>query len=317
VLIPENPNQVFFDRDLAIRAPLGEFNLVQDKTLGYYYNKSFSGIQYDQFNYQNDQSSSQVFLEHLFNVLSIVASNVPSKSKVVEVGCGKGAFFSLLSQLNFESLLGFDKTYQGDDPRIFSRYLDAQDTPLEADVLIMRHVLEHISNPISFLRDLVTINGRDCDLIIEVPSTDWIIRSGSFWDFTYEHVNYFTLDSLKNLFSDCQIWEFFSGQYYLLIANSKSIAHLENSEYLRSTLLSDLIKKSLKNSNFYRASSRSESRFWLWGGATKGVMSAYYLLNSDSVNLSLPLGIIDINPKKQGGFVSSSASGFFLQKSFL
>jgi len=39
----------------------------------------------------------------------------------------------------------------------------------------------------------------------------------------------------------------------------------EHSEYFRSTLLSDLIKKSLKNSNFYRASSRSESRFWLWG----------------------------------------------------
>ena len=270
MLIPENPNKVFLERDLAIRAPLGEFNLVQNKTLGCYYNRSLSGIQYDQLNYQNDQSSSQVFAEHLQNVLSIVASNVPSKSKVVEVGCGKGAFFSLLSQLNFESLLGFDKTYQGDDPRIFLGYLDAQDTPLDADVLIMRHVLEHISNPISFLRDLVTINGRDCDLIIEVPSTDWIIRNGSFWDFTYEHVNYFTFSSLKNLFSDCQIWEVFDGQYCLLIANSKSISHLENSEFFPSKIFSDLIEKSLKDSNFYRASSRGESRFWLWGGCCKG-----------------------------------------------
>jgi len=129
----------------------------------------------------------------------------------------------------------------------------------------MRHVLEHISNPISFLRDLVTINGRDCDRIIEVPSTDWIIRNGSFWDSTYEHVNYFALNSLKNRFSNCQIWEVFDGKYYLLIANPKSISHLENPEYFPSKMFSDLIEKSLEDSNLYRVSSRGESRFWLWG----------------------------------------------------
>jgi len=311
MLIPEIPNQVFLDRDSAIRAPLRKFNLVHDKTFDYYFNESFSGVEYDNLSYQNDQSSSPVFVEHLQNVLSIVASKVKPSSKVVELGCGKGAFFSFLSHLNFKSLSGFDKTYQGDDPRIYTRYLDSRDKPLNADVLIMRHVLEHIPNPISFLRDLVTINGRDCDLIIEIPSTDWIIRNGSYWDFTYEHVNYFTLNSLKNFFPDSQIFELFDNQYYLLIANLKSFAFRENSEYLPSTLLSDLIEKSLKDTNIFRASKRVEPRFWLWGGATKGVMTAFYLSNNMSPDMHLPVGIVDINPKKQGKFVAFSGLRIF------
>jgi len=309
--MPEIPNQVFLDRGSAIRAPLREFDLVHDKTFDYYFNESFSGIKYDMQSYQNDQSSSPVFVEHLQNVLSIVASKVKPSSNVVEVGCGKGAFFSLLSHLNFKSLLGFDKTYQGDDPRIYTRYLGSQDKPLNADVLIMRHVLEHIPNPISFLRDLVAINSRDCDLIIEIPSTDWIVRNGTYWDFTYEHVNYFTLNSLNNLFTDCQIWEVFDGQYYLLIANSKSLSNLNNSEYLPSTLLSDLIEKTLKDSNIFRSSKKVEPRFWLWGGATKGVMTAFYMSNNMSADMHLPVGIVDINPKKQGKFVASSGLRIF------
>jgi len=52
------------------------------------------------------------------------------------------------------------------------------------------------------------------------------------------------------------------------------------------------------------------------GGAARGVMSAIYLLSNDSVNPSLPLWIIDVNPKKQGKFVSSSGLRIFSPKEF-
>jgi len=45
-------------------------------------------------------------------------------------------------------------------------------------------------------------------------------------------------------------------------------------------------------------------------------MSVFYLLSNDSVNSSLPLGIINVNPKKQGKFVSSSGLRILSPKEF-
>ena len=54
-------------------------------------------IKYDTF-YQNDQSKSHIFNKHMQSMYKILKSNFIKGSKLVEVGCGKGKFLSIVKR---------------------------------------------------------------------------------------------------------------------------------------------------------------------------------------------------------------------------
>jgi len=170
--LPVVPNQVFDTSETGKASKLRTFDLYQDNNFLFYFNNDFEEVVYDSDTYQNEQGCSLTFLSHLQSVADEVISRFRPSSKIVEVGCGKGYFFNILSDSGFFELRGFDKTYQGNDARIEKRYLNQSDFPLKADVLILRHVLEHVQNPVEFLNELCAINGKRCHFVIEVPTTD-------------------------------------------------------------------------------------------------------------------------------------------------
>lgn len=65
------------------------------------------------------------------------------------------------------------------------------------DLLFLSHTLEHIVNPLSFLKN---INPRGSKYVfIEVPTFDYKYIDEPFSMFCEEHVNYFSYESLENL----------------------------------------------------------------------------------------------------------------------
>src|SRR5690606_20833571 len=89
---------------------------------------------------------------------------------------------------------------------------------------ILRHVLEHITSPVDFLTDLGAA-APGVPLYIEVPEVNWIFENGAFWDFCYEHCNYFSAKSLRNAmllagYSDIEQSPSFGGQYQWAIGTS-------------------------------------------------------------------------------------------------
>ena len=67
--------------------------------------------------YQNEQSNSSVFRDHLQFVLDLLKDFGIKGKKVVEVGCGKAVFFEMMRGEGIDCW-GFDPTYEGTDPRI-------------------------------------------------------------------------------------------------------------------------------------------------------------------------------------------------------
>lgn len=66
------------------------------------------------------------------------------------------------------------------------------------DAIIIRHTLEHIVDPLSYLCKLKNNLNKDSVVFIEVP--DYTVLSSGFSDtFQLEHVNYFTLSSMSRL----------------------------------------------------------------------------------------------------------------------
>ena len=134
----------------------------------------------------------------------------------------EGFFFNILKK-NFIHTRGFDTSYDGKDKRILKRYLNKNDI-IDEKIIILRHILEHIPDPYSYLKFLKSISTQDPDIIIEVPDYDWIIKKQNFYDIVYEHVNYFSLNTFKNFFNGHFFSKkMFNGQYLFLIVKLSNL----------------------------------------------------------------------------------------------
>lgn len=296
VKVPVLQNRVFESRESAINSDFGYLQIEQDPATGIFENKLFDTkkLVYDQ-NYDNEQSNSAVFESHLNHVCEILKPYISGK-KVIEVGCGKGHFFRKLSSLGTD-IVGCDPSYQGDDPRIVKEFF-SEALNLKGDVIILRHVLEHIQHPVDFIRSIAAANEGRGIIYIEVPDLNWIIANHVYFDFFYEHVNYFRPDDFKRIFH--KIYEqdvFFNGQYQYVIADLSSI----NPPPYAFDKVDDKLEISFeKLDEICLHLKDTDKPVYIWGGASKGVISSMHLI-SKGVKIA---GLIDINPKKQNKFAA-------------
>jgi SAM-dependent methyltransferase len=308
--VPIFQNVVYPTRLEALAAPQGELVLGTCVACGFSYNARFDAelVVYDE-RYDNHVASAAFEQYYRTQARLLIDRFKLASGTVYDVGCGKGEFLRILCALapgihgvgidpsctplregNFELVRAhFDKSLFGGD----------------AKLVILRHVLEHISEPIEFLGELRRAM-PDTPLYVEVPDLDWIWENGAFWDFCYEHCNYFTLNSLSNALSragfavlDQQLS--FVGQYQWALClptdSPQSIEVAPEQEISKATRFSENEAQLLER---IEARAIASSGIAIWGMATKGVILATLL---DARHI---LGGIDMNPAKQGHFAAGS-----------
>lgn len=295
--LPVLQNKMFDTKEAAIQCTKGQVNLVQNLDTGLIYNSAFQPklMHYDS-GYQNEQATSSVFKAHLDDV-SAIAQRCFDGQRLVEVGCGKGLFLERLQDMGFD-VRGFDPTYEGNNPQIKKEYFD-ESANIQADALILRHVLEHIENPYDFLLKLKKANGGVGKIYIEVPCFDWICQKNAWFDIFYEHVNYFRLSDLKQMFAVVhESGHFFSDQYIYIVADLASLQKPCITQTGKVNFPPDFLSKV----DFYAHDIRSQSnrKVAVWGGASKGVLFAIFM---QRVGVSIDF-IVDINPAKQNKFLA-------------
>lgn len=265
-------------------------------------------IQYDA-DYQNNQALSASFEAHMKDVLAILKARFPAGSRVVEVGCGKGDFLELMQADGSFDVAGYDGAYEGNNPAIEKRFLSATDR-LDADLVVLRHVLEHIQRPHEFVSLLAGIFDG-ADIYIEVPDFGWIEENQAFFDITYEHVNYFTRESLSNIF--CSVEQqglLFGEQYQYVIGNLANSNHGDfgrayESESGWSDLGFDAIFPKFETVIAEVEEASSDAAIYVWGAATKGVMFCHHMKRLRPRSFERVKAAVDINPMKAGRFMPS------------
>lgn len=298
--LPIFQNRMYDSKKEAIGCPKGSMRLVEHLDTGLIYNDAFSpGLMVYDGKYQNEQAVSPLFQSHL-EAVSLVIARSMGKANLVEVGCGKGYFLEMLLTDGFD-INGFDPTYEGVNPRVKRQYFTSNIID-KANGLILRHVLEHIQNPVAFLEQLKAANGGSGKIYIEVPCFDWIAKHRAWFDIFYEHVNYFRISDFKRMFDEViEIGRAFGGQYLYVIAELSSLRKpvIDSSDRV------DFPSDFTVNVTTCRKTSRSKTV--IWGGASKGVIFA--LLRERSGH---PVDIvIDINPAKQGRFLPGTGLQVF------
>ncbi len=220
--LPLFQNRTFGSKVEATNCATGDVALVQDPCTGLIFNNAFRPelMIYD-VNYHNEQGLSSAFRSHLENVAVVVAKHFAGSS-LIEVGCGKGHFLEQLQALGF-AMTGLDPAYEGANPAILKQYF-SPGTGLHADGIILRHVLEHVQDPVAFLATIRDANGGKGKIYIEVPCFEWICTRRAWFDIFYEHVNYFRLSDFNRIFGTVyESGHTFNGQYVYAVADLASI----------------------------------------------------------------------------------------------
>ena len=295
-------NQLYETAEEAINCPRGDLSIVEDLQTGLVFNAAFQPalMVYD-INYNNEQAMSPIFQQHLNSVSDLIEKNMGCDG-LIEVGCGKGFFLELLLAKNF-NVYGFDPTYEGANSRIKRQYFE-QGIIKEGHGLILRHVLEHINNPIEFLDQLRIANNGGL-IYIEVPCFDWICENHTWFDIFYEHVNYFRMSDFKRIFRTIvEMGRIFGGQYLYVIADLATLG-------TPGIDINDRVNFPTNFANNITSQNRPEQartgQTVIWGGSSKGAIFAFLM-----DRMGQPINtVIDINPAKHGKFLP--ATGLLVQ----
>ncbi len=190
--------------------PRQPLDFVQCPACSHVWNRSFS---YAAVPYQNNPNrmfnQGQIWRGHLAQTRDGLLQHLPAAPTVVEIGCGEGHFVRGLAQscAGRGRFIGFDpnsrpETGQGTEfhARLFAPMSDM--AAYQPDAVVIRHVLEHLTEPASLLEQLAwgaAALDKPCWLFAEVPCIDRVFGTDRLSDFFYEHTSHFTTDSFRML----------------------------------------------------------------------------------------------------------------------
>jgi hypothetical protein len=178
---------------------------------GHVYNKAF---RYDKVPYSDKPNlmynKGALWQRHLQITQALILEQLPANPMVIEIGAGDGHFIkSLAKQRPNGHYIAFDPNGSLDTSDGLVEFYAELFEPathmaeFRPDLIICRHMLEHLENPLSFIQSLsfaAAWEGLQTDLFIEVPCIDRAFITGRTVDFFYEHNSHFTTDSLHRLF---------------------------------------------------------------------------------------------------------------------
>jgi SAM-dependent methyltransferase len=296
---------------------LGRLDMVACAGCGFVFNAAFdAALPRYGAGYDNTQSCSSAFDRHVTDrVRHLVEARGVRGARIVEVGCGKGDFLRrLVGWPGADNCgIGFDPAYAGPadhGPRLrFERRRygpDCADTA--ADVVVCRHVIEHVAEPLALLAAVrAALSGRpSARVYFETPDVAWSLRNGVAWDFFYEHCSLFTAGALAQAFARAgfpraTVRTVFADQYLWLEAEpgDATATRADAAELVRLAHRYGAAEATRLARWRERLGALAGGTVAVWGAGAKGVTFAG-LADPDASRIDC---LIDINPAKQGLFV--------------
>ncbi|AKU15934.1 class I SAM-dependent methyltransferase [Luteipulveratus mongoliensis] len=324
--VPTNSCLLVDTADEARNLPRGELDLMLCHQCGYLFNALFDErlTGYDE-RYEDSQAFSGTFAEYGRGLAKTwVEEHDLAGRTVVEIGAGRGDFSRMLLEAGAGSVIAIDPTIKpervGDtmDGRIVLRAerFDASTGLPPCDAVVFRHVLEHVAEPRTLLRDLyAALAGRpDVPVLVEVPDTKRVLEESAFWDVYYEHCGYFVEQSAVTLFASCgfvvdSIDRGFDEQYLLLSAHAEPRAELggavpvplglaRQAREFASSVTGEIASWQAE----LRRRSAAGADIVLWGSGSKST-AFLTVIGADADAVSR---VVDVNPHKQGRFMLGS-----------
>jgi SAM-dependent methyltransferase len=310
----------------AVHAPKANLQLVLCEHCGHIFNSAFdSRLTAYSHHYENSLHFSPRFNAYATALAThLIEEHKVKNSTVIDIGCGKGDFLSLLCKLGNNRGYGFDPSFDPSraDVDILKQVTFVQDFYTEkhaqykAALICCRHVLEHIYDPKQFLNRIrnAVINGNNPVLYFEVPNGLFILKSLAIWDLIYEHYSYFSPTSLTGLFRAAgfaigRVYDDFDHQYLCIEVRTDGSEQTNTAQSRRpeelanyfSALCNQYDRKVTVWRNQLDEMKREGKRAVIWGAGSKGVTFLNMVQSREAIQYA-----VDLNPHKQTKFVAGT-----------
>ncbi|MBY0118835.1 class I SAM-dependent methyltransferase [Paenibacillus sp. FSL L8-0435] len=318
--IPVYQNILINSFEAARQIPRGDLEILECMECGFVYNSVFdtNKVVYSS-DYENTQSYSTYFNSYLDDLVdTLVNQKGVSNLNVVEVGCGKGGFLRKVVEAGNNYGFGFDPSYIGPEVdyggrlRFEKKLYNEDSVDIKADVVLCRHVIEHIPDPVMLLKSIkkALVHSPQARVFFETPCVDWIFENKVMFDFFYEHCSYFNEKSISKAFELAgfeviSVDRIFNGQYMWLEAKSteldgeskdKSYVHYADSSSIGfSENEFEWKRRTMEQISMYSEYGRTA----IWGAGAKGVT----FLNLIDPEMKYIDCVIDVNPNKVGKYL--------------
>lgn len=197
-------------KDEAIDMQKLSIDFVQCTQCTHIYNRSFA---YDDIPYKNNPNRmfniGALWSQHLGRTTELLIEKLPDMPILIDIGCGEGHFVRGVAKHlgNKGRFVGFDPSASEESgkgvefyPKYFEPLVHCKE--FKPDVIIIRHVLEHLTDPAVLMEQLAwaaSFLQKDCLLFTEMPCVDNMVESGRLVDMYYEHPSQFTTKSFTTL----------------------------------------------------------------------------------------------------------------------
>lgn len=310
------------DYEEAISIPRKDISLAFCNNCGFIFNSSFdTSLDYYTQGYEDQQGFSPTFVKFLTGVTQKFIDRYDIKNKeVIEIGCGKGDFINLISELGNNKGIGIDpawvpgRTKENPNVRFIKEFYSEEHGDIQADAITCRHTLEHIHDTYGFMktiRDSIK-EGQKPVLFFEVPSIVRILKIQAFWDIFYEHCTYMSPGSLARLFrlNNFEVLDMYleyDDQYLFIEAKpvdekSEKTHYLEESVGELKALTEIFVEKINAQLGDWREKllgyKKENKKVVIWGGGSKsvGFLTHFH-------DLGVIEHVVDINPHMQGNYI--------------
>jgi SAM-dependent methyltransferase len=315
-------------KEEAMNFPRGNISLGMCESCGFISNIDFDP---ELLRYSPDCEESQGFSATYNEFAHRTAAHLIERydlhrKNIIEIGCGKGEFLTLLCEMGDNHGVGFDPAYvpgrneEKSDARMtfIQDFYSERYSHYQSDLICCRMTLEHIHDPANFLSMVRRSIGDHSDVVVffQVPDVTRILSDSAFEDIYYEHCSYFSPGSLgrlflKNSFELLDVKSVYNEQYIMLEARPLR-GEAGNSDHYKNDLaaIKDYVVK-------FQKSYQSTVAFWrrqldmikakgkkavIWGSGSKGVSFLTTLGVYDEIQY-----VVDINPYRQGSYMAGTA----------
>ncbi len=238
-LVPNAPLEPSnFDSEILV-----EMNIVQCQHCSLIYNKAFQPSLIEKIyteNYSSGIPNSPKVLEKYNKIIdSIILKENIENQYVIEIGASDFTFSELLLEKGAKKVIAFEPSnlFKTENPQIhhIDTFFSVEKIPVDTKdigLIVIRHVVEHLPDPLATIAQLATIARPGLKLYIEVPNAEDIIKNNRFYDFFYEHITYFNPSLLKKImknfgFKTHTVTPLVQGQHFGLLCEKTDLTPSE------------------------------------------------------------------------------------------